>query len=187
MHAHLGDRATADRLAETNRRAFAIAGLEAIVSLASGCGAELAEYSPPLTVQQQDLCQFLLESGLVERLSLRPLSAHALVHIPCTQANRPGGGRHVLELLARIPGLRISQLTAGSNCCGAAGLQLLSHAEQGEALRAPKLAAIHESQPDFLVTSNPGCALHLAAGLGIDDPVVLHPAELLVQQLDRGQ
>jgi glycolate oxidase iron-sulfur subunit len=97
-----------------------------------------------------------------------------------------GGGGAVFELLARIPGLEVTKLTAGSNCCGAAGLQLLSHPQQSAALRAPKLDAIRTAAAPLLLTSNTGCALHLAAGLGIDGPEVLHPVELLARQLDRG-
>jgi glycolate oxidase iron-sulfur subunit len=187
MHGHLGDRETAASLSEQNRHAFSLDGLDAIVSLASGCGTELADYDPPLAARHWDISQYLLESGLVDRLTLRPLDGHALVHIPCTQANRLGGGHYVIDLLSYIPGLQVSNLTAGSNCCGAAGLSLLSHPEQGEALRAPKISAIRDTQPDFLVTSNPGCALHLAAGLGIRGPQILHPVELLARQLDQGQ
>jgi glycolate oxidase iron-sulfur subunit len=187
MHGHLGDADRAASQARRNHEAFAIAGLDAIVSLASGCGAQLAEQDPPLTAPHRDVSDYLAESGLIDRLSFHPAETQALVHIPCTQANVLGGGKAVFELLARIPGLQVTKLTAGSNCCGAAGLQLLSHPAQGEALRAPKADAIRASDATLLITSNPGCALHLAAGLGRSDVEVMHPVELLARQLDQSR
>jgi glycolate oxidase iron-sulfur subunit len=185
MHGHLGDAAAAQRLAEVNRDAFGLPGLSAIVSVASGCGSQLSEQQPGLPAPHADVSDYLLASGLIDRLSFRPLHASALLHTPCSLASSPGRGSAVASLLDRIPGLRVTALDAGPGCCGAAGLHLLSHVAQGEALRQPKLDAIAEAAPDLVVTSNPGCALHLLAGLDGVKPQVLHPVELLARQLEQ--
>jgi glycolate oxidase iron-sulfur subunit len=187
MHGHLGDAAAAARLAESNRNAFTIPDLSAIVSVASGCGSQLSEQQPPLPAPHQDISDYLLSSGLIDRLRFRPLHARALLHTPCSLAATPGRGAAVAKLLAHIAGLQLTPLDAGPGCCGAAGLHLISHGEQGEALREPKLVAIAAAAPDLLITSNPGCAAHLLAGLDKASPEVLHPVELLARQLITAQ
>lgn len=183
LQAHLGNTAAGSQRGQRNHDAFADQSLDAIISLASGCGAQLAEQSPALPAPHLDAVQYLVASGLIDRLVFAPLAGTALVHTPCTLQQHPAAARAVGEALARIPELQVLALTAGSACCGAGGLQLLTRPEQGAALRAPKIAAIRKQAPDWLITSNVGCALHLAAGL--DDPalVPLHPLELLAQQL----
>jgi glycolate oxidase iron-sulfur subunit len=54
-----------------------------------------------------------------------------------------------------------------------------------DALRADKLAAIRDAAPEYLVTSNIGCALFLAEGLRSSSPAieVLHPVTLVARQL----
>ena len=182
MHGHLGELGKARHLAERNRQAFADAKLDAIVSLASGCGSQLNDQQPPLPAPHADVSRYLLTSGLIDRLAFAPLPGLVLLHTPCTLARQPGAAAAVHSLLSRIPQLTISTLDAGHGCCGAAGLQLLSHTDQANSLRAPLLAAITRSQADYLITSNPGCALHLLAGIEGPKPEVLHPVELLLRQ-----
>jgi glycolate oxidase iron-sulfur subunit len=88
-------------------------------------------------------------------------------------------------LLRHIPGLQVATLPASIRCCGAAGSYMIDHPYMANALRNDALDAIAASQPTALLTSNPGCALHLRAGLrsrGLDVEV-LHPITLLARQL----
>jgi glycolate oxidase iron-sulfur subunit len=62
---------------------------------------------------------------------------------------------------------------------------MLRQAVLSQQLRADKIAQLESSPPRYLVTSNIGCSLHLAAGLaekGIAT-AVRHPIELLAAQL----
>jgi glycolate oxidase iron-sulfur subunit len=96
-----------------------------------------------------------------------------------------GGNRAVFRLLARIPGLRVSSMPDNERCCGAAGTYLLRQPEMAAALLDDKLVSIRDLKPDIIVTTNPGCALHLIAGIresGLDVEVC-HPAELIARQL----
>jgi len=73
----------------------------------------------------------------------------------------------------------------GQGCCGAAGTYLLQHPAMAEALLAELLAPVRLDTPDVIVTTNPGCALHLSAGVreaGLDI-AVLHPVELIAAAL----
>jgi glycolate oxidase iron-sulfur subunit len=185
LHAHLGDAAHAGRLATALHRSFDL-GLDAIVSVATGCGAHLQD-SPEhreLPAPHADVLSWLADRGR-ERLRWRALAARVAVHTPCSQRNVLRGEAAAMTLLGRIPELQLQALPGNDRCCGAAGSFLLSHPDTAEALRSPKLAAIAGQRPDWVVTSNPGCALHLVDGLrraGQAVPVV-HPVELLAAQL----
>jgi len=70
-------------------------------------------------------------------------------------------------------------------CCGSAGSYMLKHPKMAQALLADLLEAALETQPDYLVSSNIGCVLHIAAGLrdrGIRMEVI-HPIVLIARQL----
>ncbi|MBI3171168.1 MAG: hypothetical protein HYZ32_01075 [Hydrocarboniphaga effusa] len=93
----------------------------------------------------------------------------------------------VRSLLALIPQLDVQPLGQGSEggCCGAAGSYFLTQTAMADRLLEPLLERIRRECPDYVLSSNVGCSLHLAAGLrrsGIRAPV-WHSARLLAQQL----
>jgi glycolate oxidase iron-sulfur subunit len=117
-------------------------------------------------------------------LSLRPLPCKALVHEPCSHRNLLKDTGAIYRVLGLIPELDVRPLPGNATCCGAAGTYLLDQPAMAGALLGGKLAALAEQVPDFLLTTNPGCALHLAAGiretgLAIE---VCHPVELIERQ-----
>ena len=156
-----------------------------LVALASACVAELREADPVRPVIE--ICDHLERSLQPGRLRLAPLQATCLVHEPCSHRNLLGGNAAVLRLLGRIPGLDLHPLPTGNGCCGAAGTYLLDQPEMAERLLGDLLSVVAQSAPTYLVTTNPGCALHLAAGLreaGIPTRIC-HPVELLRESADR--
>lgn len=183
---HGGRPEKARRLAETNLSAFTPDDVDAVVTTASGCGAQLAEYpeivadSEAFAARVEDLSTFILSRGLLDPERLQPQHARVALHTPCTL-------RHVLrqttapaELLRQIPGAELHELT-DAGCCGAAGTHLLTQPGMADRLVEPKVAEIETVGADILVTSNVGCALHLRAALrrrGLTTEV-LHPATLL--------
>ncbi len=98
-----------------------------------------------------------------------------------------GQGHDVCNLLRRIPDLEVVELPDNSRCCGAAGVNMMTHPAMADSLGSDKLVALAEIRAHKLVTSNIGCALHLAALLRSRgrDTEVLHPAVLLDRQLNR--
>ena len=72
--------------------------------------------------------------------------------------------------------------TAGI-CCGSAGVYNLTHPEMSGRLRERKVEQALVSQPDVIVSANPGCILQLRTGLrarGLEKKVrVRHIVELL--------
>ena len=190
LQQHAGDADGAARLARTNADAFADSATP-IVYAASGCGATLKEYArvgsdvncTSLASRVREPHQLLLEHW-PQDLSLRPLAAKIAVHLPCTQLNVTGGGDTISALLKKIPQAEVFALDRTQQCCGAAGTYFVSEAEMADRLLAHKLDALVALRPDYLVSSNIGCTLHLAAGLarrGLTVPV-LHPLALLAQQ-----
>lgn len=189
QHAGLLDRARA--AAQQNIQAFP--GPLPVLSLASGCGASLLDY-PALVADDeargfahrvQDVCRFLLDHWPAD-LALKPLRARVAVHRACTQRNVLRSDAAMVELLRKIPGLDLVELDPSQRCCGAAGAYVLSQPEASDALLLPKIEAARALKPDFIVSANIGCALHLAAGLRRSGAAtgVLHPVSLLARCLE---
>ncbi|SFF36946.1 glycolate oxidase iron-sulfur subunit [Fontimonas thermophila] len=192
IHAHGGLPDAARRNAERNLHAFADA--QSIVHSASGCGATLVDY--PLLLpgsapaqrfadRLEDVCAALLARWPPE-LHLRPLRARVAVHLPCTQRNVLGGAEQIYTLLRKIPGIELVDLDPAQRCCGAAGLYFVTQAQMADALLERKLAAVARLRPDYIISTNIGCSLHLAGGLrrhAGPAPEVLHPATLVARQL----
>jgi len=107
------------------------------------------------------------------------------VHEPCSQRNILKEADAPYALLKRIPELEIISLPGNQQCCGAAGSYMIEHPQMADELRNDKLDAIKATQPDILVSSNIGCALHLAAGIKAENIKleILHPISLLARQL----
>jgi glycolate oxidase iron-sulfur subunit len=190
---HDGRPAAANDAIRRNLDAFGDSDAPVLCS-ATGCAITLAEArtctaveptaaSPALAFGERvrDLMSFLEEALDDRKLPGPPQPLRVATHTSCTARLRPGGGAEVTRLLARIPGIDTVSLTAG-RCCGAAGHHFLTRGGQADALRQPLLDEIGAIAPDYVVSANPGCALHLGAGVGPGLPVV-HPVSLLTRAL----
>ena len=189
LHLHQGGRSIALHLAECNTAAFNPLRIDAIINTASGCGAALTEYPrhdfPALDAPVRDISAFLAAALQDTELDLAPLDKRVAIHDPCSLSHvlRETAAPH--RLLARIPRLETVALPDQPRCCGAAGSYMLTQADIADRLRDEKITALRGLNADILVTSNPGCALHLRAGIkagGLNIPV-MHPIELLSRQL----
>ncbi len=189
LHWHNGDADTARRLAGQNLRAFG-GEYAAVLGSASGCTATLREYAllapqaEDFVTRVQDLSQFLLDVWPKD-LEPAPLAARVAVQDPCTLRNVLRQTDAPYRLLQLIPQLQVLPLAGNNRCCGAAGSYVLSEPAMADRLVAEKLVALRALKPDYLVSSNVGCALHLRAALLREAPVipVLHPVQLLARQL----
>ncbi|MDO9169365.1 MAG: (Fe-S)-binding protein [Methylobacter sp.] len=183
---HDGDKATYDRLAATNCGAFADNNLDAIVTIASGCGSQMQEYQQAeFAGKVVDISQFLIKSGCNLSEQLLPLSASVCLHTPCSLKNVMREEQGALKLLQQIPDIKLSPLPATVQCCGSAGSYMLDHPQMADALLGELLTAALTQPPEYLLSSNIGCALHIAAGLRERGIVleVLHPITLIARQL----
>lgn len=170
-----------------NRRAFGGAA-PALVSIASGCAAELQGYDPEPGDRFPpvfDIHRYLAEKTDLDRLTLAPLPQTIAVHDPCSLRNVLNAQGFVYDLLGRIPEARVVALPGNGVCCGAAGDYFLREPGRARSLAAAKAAAVAEVGADIVVSANIGCALHLSAALAEHgSPVpVRHPLLVLAQQL----
>lgn len=185
---HGGDREGAAALAHRNAEAFA--GDAPIAAGASGCTAQLLEYEALLgdggafsrrVRGVSDLLAEAVEDGRLRFRTGAPL--RVALHTPCTQRNVLRS-QAPARCLAALPGITVVELPPG--CCGAAGSYFLDRPRDAERLREPLLAAVRKARADMVLTTNVGCRLHLAAGLGADEaPPVKHLASFLAERLDK--
>ena len=195
--AQAGDARAAASLAEANRRAFAQALPDQVLSeqdlgpytdavarwpeqrivvcLASGCQSLLASSLAGIA-QVVDAFAFLDRHG--ERLRFRPATRRIALHRPCSQRVL-GTDAALLRLLARVPDLDLVDLP-DTGCCGAAGTHMLAEPARAAALRAPLLDAFLASGATELLSANLGCRLHLGNAVTL---AVRHPIDFLAEHL----
>jgi len=199
MALHNGRTDEATVLAQQNLQAFAKLDIQAIVHTASGCTARLSEYSQQLPDGQhfvgkiKDINQFLVGIKWPASLSVAPLHKTVALHTPCSLQNVLHQADAPHRVLQRIPQLEILPLPQNTRCCGGAGQYMLAQVDFARQLREQTLDTLNNlcsaketrQKTDTLVTSNLGCALHLAAGLRERGQavVVTHPVVLLARQL----
>ncbi len=187
LHQHSGEHAKAEQLAKQNRRAFAGMKLEAIVSTASGCAAQLFEYAEvfgdALPAPLHEICDFLLKQWPADDLQLKPQLRKIALHLPCSQRNVLRQPDTAQRLLEKIPQLEIQPLAGNDQCCGAAGSYMLTQPDLAAQLREQKLDALRDTHTELLVSNNLGCALHIARGMeerGMKIEII-HPILLLAK------
>ncbi len=177
---HAGEPVRAQGLNRRNREAFGAQPLEAILTVASGCGAHMREEGA-LPAPVLDIGSFLNRHPWPASAALAPLPQPIALHLPCSLSSADA----IRRLLGRIPGIELIPLPDNHLCCGAGGINLITEPQTADALLAPKLASLQRSRARILLTANTGCALHFAAGIrqaGLDIEV-LHPVQLLERQL----
>jgi len=181
---HDGDKNGSLKLEQQNKIAFENKDLQAIVTIASGCGTTLREYSAKnFSVKVTDISHFLIHTDFDFSNTLKPLDQNVRLHSPCSLKNGLRTDKSVSKLLQKIPELKISPLPETVQCCGAAGSYSLRHDKMAKTLLNELLTTALETPSDYLVSSNIGCALHIAAGLRErgEKIEVIHPIVLLAR------
>ena len=184
---HLGDHDAAITAMTANTRSLsaAAAGVEAILSTASGCGVTIKDYHRHLAGTGQasaaglvaektvDVAEFLTRAGLGLTASMP--GKRIAWHSPCTLQHGQRL-RDPVERLLRSVGYVLTEVTDKHLCCGSAGTYSLLQGELSNELRRRKLEALEQDAPDIIATANVGCQLHLGSATPI--PVV-HWLQLL--------
>jgi glycolate oxidase iron-sulfur subunit len=192
LHEGATDRARAHM--EETVACFAGEDADAVISIASGCGAALVEYGRLLpgnpaarrfTDRVRDINGFLADAHWPGELEVESFPQRVAVQDPCTLRNVLRDEQSVYRLLQRIPDIELLPLPENALCCGGAGTYPLREPELAARMGQRKLDHVRAMQPDVLVSANIGCGLHLGrtlreAGLPVS---VLHPVVLLAQQL----
>jgi glycolate oxidase iron-sulfur subunit len=189
---HGGRRAEAARFARQAIETFERAGVDAVVVNVAGCGSAMKEYrellagdagwsnrAAALASKVRDFSEFLVELGPVA--VRHPLDVTTAYHAACHLAHAQRITAQPRDLLAAIPGLRLTDIADGGTCCGSAGIYNLVQPEPARELGQRKAAAVAATGADLLVSANPGCAMQIASALaarGAQMPMA-HIAEVL--------
>ncbi|MDH5300251.1 MAG: heterodisulfide reductase-related iron-sulfur binding cluster [Gammaproteobacteria bacterium] len=180
---HSGDTQNFAQLQQQNLAAFD--NDLPIIFLATGCGATLKDYPRLFADRAAEACHYLSQLEQLRSLQLRPLPKNVAIHQPCSHRNVIGQPQAVERLLAHIPDIKL--ITPGaSGCCGAGGSNMLSQPDIAQRLGQQTLDQLLAAKPDIIVSTNIGCALHLAGQLrqrGLDTEL-LHPLVLFHRQLE---
>ncbi|MFM9913313.1 MAG: (Fe-S)-binding protein [Methylophilaceae bacterium] len=176
LHQQAGD--SADDLNARNKQAFT--GDLPVLAIASGCGARLLDLMPD---RFQDVSAFLAQAEGWDDIIFTPLKAKIAVHEPCSLRNMLKTEASVYSLLKRLPAANVVPLPSNTQCCGGAGAYMLTQPGMAKKLRDDKIMQIEKTAPEYLVTSNIGCALHLADGDELQQIKIVHPVLLLAQQM----
>ena len=186
IHQHSGALEQAATLVQQNKLVFNELSVNTIITTASGCGVHLLE-SEIVDGHKKvvDISQFLVMSEGWESVEIAPLPKKILVHDPCSLRNILCGQAYPYELISRIPDVQVTPLLDNGQCCGAAGTYFIDQPEIASMLLNDKLYSLLNSNVEYLVTSNIGCAMHLAHGLHEKGMNVetLHPVTLLARQM----
>lgn len=182
MDLHGGDTGHAEQAARQVRAIWEMAGADHLASITPGCIGTLRRALPHVDVVDP----IGLLAARADDLSFRPLPERVAVHLPCTQSNVARSDTALLKLLQRIPELDAKALPRPPYCCGAAGTHMLEYPERAAHLRDDTLRQAATLAPQRLLSSNIGCRLHLAAGMGGAGQrwPHQHPLVLLAQQLE---
>ena len=165
------------------------AGVEAIVMTASGCGVTVKEYGRLLAHDEKYAIKAKRIAGLTKDLSeILPafeaelqkklqgeIGKRIAYHPPCTlQHGQQIRGK--VEGLLRAIGVDVLLCADSHLCCGSAGTYSVLQPELSQRLRDAKLASLHATQPEMIVSANIGCQIHLQSGTALS---VTHWIELI--------
>lgn len=166
-------------------------GAEAIVMTASGCGVMIKDYGELLKQDRAYAAKAQRVSALAkdlgEILENEDLSCHFHAHnrrvafqSPCTlQHGQKLTG--VVEAILQKAGFQLTAVADAHMCCGSAGVYSLLQSELAALLRADKLKALLQDRPDWIVTANIGCLVHLQSAGSVK---IGHWIELLDEALN---
>jgi len=191
LHAHAGDRAVARALARRNIAAFEQSGADVIAVNASGCGLMLKEYgdlladdpawaarAAAIAARARDVTELLAAAGPAPGAAI---PARVAYDAPCHALHGQHLAREPLAVLAAVPSLDVAPLPNADQCCGSAGIYGLVQPQLAQDVLAPKLAEIAGANAALVATGNPGCMMHIGAGLRRAHIAArtVHPVELL--------
>jgi glycolate oxidase iron-sulfur subunit len=165
------------------------AGIEAIISTASGCGVTVKEYGyllrddPEYSEKAKQISGLSLDLSEVvtAEIARSPLDSklqHNLKVVfqnPCSlQHGQKITGQ--VEAILQHGGFTLLPVIDSHLCCGSAGTYSVLQPELSNRLKADKLKKLELNSPDVIVSANVGCQLHLRSDAKVP---VLHWIELL--------
>ncbi|MGY5863982.1 MAG: heterodisulfide reductase-related iron-sulfur binding cluster [Candidatus Thorarchaeota archaeon] len=171
----MGDYATAASLAKKLQEQVMNIGAEIVVTTCAGCTSNLSEISERdgWNVLAVHVLEFLVEQIGLDKLekafSLNSdySDVHVSVHDPCHLIKHTSRQvmEYALDILKRVPGVRVSESTAHDSCCGGGGLVAYHASDVANAVVKENLEAINETDAERIVTPCPLCTAQIENNL----------------------
>jgi L-lactate dehydrogenase complex protein LldE len=194
MHFNTGYREDALPMARGFVRNFA--GYEAIVTPSASCASMIHEYYPTLAEEAGDQALaaavseiaprvYELSTLLVDVLQQPDVNAYfphrVTYHPTCHGLRMLKIGDAPYRLLRAVRGLTLEDLPEAEACCGFGGTFAIKNAEVSAAICADKVAAIRQTQAEFVVATDNSCLMHIGGALSRQRSGVAtkHLAEIL--------
>ena len=191
LEQHAGREQSAVARAKRTIGKFETLGVDTVVANVAGCGSSMKEYGALLSDNPEwaqraaafsatvrDVSEVLAE--LEPRAPRHPIRARVAYHDACHLGHAQGVRAQPRAVLRTIPELDLVDIPESELCCGSAGIYNLVAPEAAAELGIRKADNIASTQPDIVVTANPGCLLQIRRHLGSEPaPLLLHPVQLL--------
>jgi len=197
---HSGEEADAMAAARRLIDAFDDSAVDTIVVNAAGCGSAMkryghllrndrayAERAKAFAAKCRDISEVLVD--LEPRAPRGKVAMRVAYHDACHLQHAQGVRVPPRRLLQAIPGIEVRDVAESEICCGSAGIYNLLEPEPARQLRDRKVANILRTEPDAVVSSNPGCLLQIATGFDAAHRHirVMHLVEVLDRSIAEGR
>lgn len=193
LHQHSGDFKTAESLRSQLLQSIETSNIDHIVSLATGCSAQIKRYpkledttsANEFSNKLIDINELVLQQLEISKLEFKALPGKVYIHKPCTQPQVINHPNAIERLLTHIPNIEILHFNDPLACCGAGGINTLHEDKLADQFIENKIHELKNSPASYLVSSNIGCALHFQARLKRENihVQICHPITLLAQQV----
>jgi len=175
------------------------AGVDAIVTTASGCGTMVTEYGhhlahdPHYAIKAAKISELSKDIGeivfaereqlekLLEKASNAASSAKPRIafHSPCSLQHGLKI-RGTVEAILVLAGFELTMVPDSHLCCGSAGTYSILEPELSQRLLKNKVAALEADEPSTIATANIGCLTHIQSGTAV---AVKHWINILDERL----
>ncbi|HWQ38480.1 MAG TPA: glycolate oxidase subunit GlcF [Burkholderiales bacterium] len=173
------------------------AGVETIVTTASGCAVMVKDYGhalahdPAYADKGRRIAELTRDIGEVlfderekvkDRLTLHPsrlTRQRVAFHSPCTLQHGLKI-REKVEVLLREAAFELTFVPDSHLCCGSAGTYSILQPQLSRQLLKNKIEALQSGDPALIATANIGCLTHIQSGAAVP---VRHWVELLAERL----
>ena len=189
---HSGRAREAQSFAKDIVARFERENVDAVLVNAAGCGSNLKEYGrlfagdpqwsergARFAAKVKDVSEFLVSLGA--RAQRHPMSLKIACHDACHLAHAQRIRSQPRELLRSIPGVELSDVPDGDQCCGSAGIYNLLQPKSAREIGARKVENVLSTHAQLLASTNPGCTLQIQMMLRErgEHLAAAHPIELL--------
>jgi L-lactate dehydrogenase complex protein LldE len=111
-------------------------------------------------------------------------------HDSCSGLRELGVAEQPRALLAKIPGLKLSEMKDCRACCGFGGAFAMKYGNVSAAIVDEKIHNVQATQAQAVVMGDLGCMLHIEGRLrrlGDERTQVLHVAQVLAGDVGQGR